>query len=301
MTLAEWCEKWLGATPVLELFRSEHLAEVLGLELADGRRVVVKRRTPGEARVRGCVDVQRHLAAAGFPCPAPLAGPSFIGGSVVTAEEYVSGGEQLGGGADRASLFARALARLVRLAPPPGAVASLSPAPPWVGWEHGGAEVWPWPDDLDADLNARPGPGWLDDLGRRVRERLLGARPAPVVGHGDFESQNVWWRGEELLAVHDWDSAVALPEPAVAGAAAAVFTETGRSAVRAGVEESARFLECYVRARGAVWGREEWGVAWGAGLWVRAFNAKKAVVAGDGGELLDQLADQAGDRLRLMG
>ncbi|MFC7104177.1 phosphotransferase [Nonomuraea rubra] len=178
----------------------------------------------------------------------------------MTAEEYVSRGEQLGGsGVDRARPFAEALARLVGLAPSPGAAGPLSPAPPWVGWEHAGAGVWPWPDDLDADLNAHPGPGWLDDLGRRVRERLLGTRLPAVVGHGDFESQNVWWRGGELLAVHDWDSVVALPEPAVAGAAAAVFTETGRAAERATVEESARFLECYVRARDVGWGREEWG------------------------------------------
>ncbi|WP_345154997.1 hypothetical protein [Nonomuraea rubra] len=313
MELAEWCARWLGAAPVGELFRAGHLSVVRGLELADGRRVVVKCRVADEARVRGCVGVQRHLAGAGFPCPAPLAGPELLacpvplaepellGEEVVTAEEYVSRGEQLGGsGVDRARPFAEALARLVGLAPSPGAAGPLSPAPPWVGWEHAGAGVWPWPDDLDADLNAHPGPGWLDDLGRRVRERLLGTRLPAVVGHGDFESQNVWWRGGELLAVHDWDSVVALPEPAVAGAAAAVFTETGRAAERATVEESARFLECYVRARDVGWGREEWGVAWAAGLWVRAFNAKKAVVAGAGRELLDQLAAQAEARLRLM-
>jgi Ser/Thr protein kinase RdoA (MazF antagonist) len=280
------------------------VAVVRGLELADGRRVVVKCRDDAAGRVRGCVDVQRRLAAAGFPCPAPLAGPAPLGSRVVTAEEYVPGGAQLDLGADRARLFAEALARLVRLAPPPEAVPSLAPAPPWVDWEHSGDGVWPWPDDVDADLNAHPGPCWLDDLGARVRERLVGTRLPRVVGHADFESQNVRWRGEELLAVHDWDSVAALPEPAVAGAAAAVFTE---AAARATVEESARFLECYVRARGADWGPEEWGVAWAAGLWVRAFNAKKAVVAarleGAEGEpeLLHQLAEQAEERLRLMG
>ncbi|MGR6912710.1 phosphotransferase [[Actinomadura] parvosata] len=215
MELAQWCETWLGAKPGRELFRTGHLSVVRGLELGDGRRVVVKCRV--------------------------------------------------------------------------------------AGWEHGEDGVWPWPDDLDADLNASPGPDWLDDLGRRVRARLTGTRLPPVVGHGDFESQNLRWRGGELAAVHDWDSVVALPEPAVAGAAAAVFTETGRSAVRATVEESARFLECYVRARGLRWGPEEWGVAWAAGLWVRAFNAKKAVVAGAGRDALGQLAAQAEARLHLMG
>ncbi|WP_220040235.1 hypothetical protein [Nonomuraea aridisoli] len=121
----------------------------------------------------------------------------------------------------RARLFAGAPARLVSLAPPAGAVSPLDPPPPWLGWGHDRRGVWPWPDDLDADLNARPGPGRLDDLGRRVRERLLATRLEPVVGHGDFESQNVRWIGDEPYAVHDWDSVVALPEPAIAGAAAA--------------------------------------------------------------------------------
>ncbi|MFC7104178.1 hypothetical protein ACFQQB_29310 [Nonomuraea rubra] len=70
MELAEWCARWLGAAPVGELFRAGHLSVVRGLELADGRRVVVKCRVADEARVRGCVGVQRHLAGAGFPRPA---------------------------------------------------------------------------------------------------------------------------------------------------------------------------------------------------------------------------------------
>ncbi|MBF8186804.1 phosphotransferase [Nonomuraea sp. K274] len=329
----EWCERWLGATPVGEIFRAGHLSAVRGVELSDGRRVVLKFRPP-VARVRGCVDVQRRLAAAGFPCPAPLAGPSPVlpdksdapgghsgapglpgspapelpGGDVdvpgewlVTAEEYVPGGGQLDPATDRARPFAAALARLVRLAPRPAAVSSLAPAPPWLGWDHGGPEVWPWPDDLDVDLNAHPGPGRLDELGARVRERLLATSLPSVIGHGDFESQNVRWLGGALHAVHDWDSVVALPEAAVAGAAAAVFTETGASEARATVEESARFLECYMEARGADWGREEREVAWAAGLWVRAFNAKKAAVAGHDLTLVDLLAQQLEARLRQSG
>ncbi|MEU4227590.1 hypothetical protein AB0F17_25135 [Nonomuraea sp. NPDC026600] len=142
------------------------------------------------------------------------------------------------------------LPRIVRLAPSPDAISSVAPAPPWVGWAHGSAGVWPWPDDMDVDLNSRPGPAWLDDLGRRVRDRLLAVRHAPVIGHGDWESQNLRWQGHQLHAVHDWDSVVCLPEPAIAGAAAAVFTETGGPLEAATIDETDRFLAVYAGAAG---------------------------------------------------
>jgi hypothetical protein len=34
--VAKWCERWLGAAPVREIFRSGHLPVVRGLELSDG-------------------------------------------------------------------------------------------------------------------------------------------------------------------------------------------------------------------------------------------------------------------------
>ena len=65
------------------------------------------------------------------------------------------------------------------------------------------------PDDRDVDLNGHPEPGWLDEVGRRVRDRLRRTRGAPiVVGHGDWEGQNLRWRGRQPWAVHDWDSVI---------------------------------------------------------------------------------------------
>jgi hypothetical protein len=34
-------------------------------------------------------------------------------------------------------------------------------------------------------------------------------------------------------------------------------------------------------------------------LWVRAYNAKKAILEGDGGAMLERLASEAPERLRL--
>jgi len=100
---------------------------------------------------------------------------------------------------------------------PPGSAKSSSPPgiPPWVAWDHdndtGG--VWPKPDDRDADLITHPETAWLDGIGQRVRARLSQARGMVyVVGHGDWESQNLGWRDKRPWVVHDWDSVVSAPE-----------------------------------------------------------------------------------------
>lgn len=298
--LAAWCCQWLGAGVAGVLFEAGHLSAVVGLRLADGREVVVKARPPA-GRLAACVAVQRHLWAAGFPCPRPLAGPAPLGALLATAEAYVAGGVPLAPGSDAPRRFAGALARLVALAPPLAALPTLAPPPAWVWWDHDQPGIWPVPDDRDADLNAHAGPGWLDDAGRRARRRLARCDLPPVVGHCDWESQNLRWRDGRLHVAHDWDSVVARPEAAIAGAAAAVFTATGGPLTEATLAETAAFLDAYGLARGRPWAADERQVCWAAGLWVRAFNAKKAVVSGDARAILDRLAAEAAERLRLAG
>jgi hypothetical protein len=292
--LAAWCRRWLGAEPVEVLFRSGYLSEVTGLRLADGRGVVVKARPPA-ARLRGCVAAQAALAGAGFPCPRPLAGPAPLGGLAATAEELVAGGHLLAPGDGAAGRFAALLAELVHLAPDPATLPSLAPSPPWAAWDHPDPGLWPPPDDRDGDLNAHPGPAWLDRLGAAVRDRLAGLRLAPVTGHADWESQNLRWAGGRPLAVHDWDSVVARPEAAVAGLASAVWPAAGGPGEAATVEQSAQFLDAYERARGRPWTVDERQACWAAGLWVRAFNAKKQHLDG-GGPHLERLAGEAAER-----
>ncbi|HEX5494106.1 MAG TPA: phosphotransferase [Mycobacteriales bacterium] len=299
-----WCRRHLGAAPAAVLFESGHLSRVIGTRLADGREVVVKIR-PAAARLAACVRVQGHLAGRGFPCPRPLAGPAPFGPATAavaaTAEEYLPGGGRLVPWSDAPDRFAEVFAELVALAPPASALPTLSPAPPWVGWDHDRPGCWPVPDDLDTDLNAHPGPAWLDRLAVRVRARLaelVGSGCRPVVGHSDFEAQNTRWAGRSCRAVHDWDSVAARPEPILVGAAAAVFTATGAPLTEATVDQTGQFLAAYGVGRGRPLGRDEKRACWAAGLWVRAFNAKKAWLrAGpDGAAVLDRLVGEAAER-----
>jgi hypothetical protein len=293
-------EQLMGAPPVRELFRIVHLSSVHGIELRDGRLLVVKVRPTAE-RVAGCEAVHRHLWQRGLPCAQPLAGPVPLGDHCLTVEAMIEDGPPLEPAAQHPSQSAQALAGLVSMAPPVTAVPTLDPPPPWVHWAHDEGDIWPWPDDLDADLNAHPGPEWLDDLGRRVRARLAGYQAPAVVGHGDWEAQNVVWKGGRLHAVHDWDSVVSLPEATIAGAAATVFAVRGCPPGAPGIEQTEAFLDAYARARDLVWSRDDREAGWAAGLWVRAFNAKKASLDPHAGQVVPEFQDEATERLRRAG
>jgi hypothetical protein len=295
-TLSDWCREHLGAPAAERVFTAGHLSAVYGLRLADGREVVLKVRDGG-ARLGACMRVQRHMWEAGFCCPEPLAGPHRLGPAVATAETLLPAGDQPAR-PDAPRLFACLLARFVEcsagLAPEP----DLRPAPAWVCWYHHENGVWPVPDDRVADLNAEDCPvTWVDELGAAVRERLGAVRGAAcVIGHGDWHGGNVRFLGGRPLAVHDWDSVLYEPEVVIVGQGAAVF-EDDRTGGGASAEQSQAFLEAYQSARGRAFGQAELQLCWAAGLWVLAFNAKKASL--DGLSVLSQA--EAESRMRLAG
>ena len=133
--LDRWCREHLGSAPAVEIFRSGHLSTVVGLRLADDRAVVVKVR-PNSPRTAACVEIQRRLFAAGYPCPEPLTGAVRFGEDVATAEAYVPGGAVLPRADRAARAFAEAFARLIDLAPRPAEVGTLDPVPSWAAWKH---------------------------------------------------------------------------------------------------------------------------------------------------------------------
>ncbi|GAA4249030.1 phosphotransferase family protein [Dactylosporangium darangshiense] len=281
--VARWCAERLGSPVEEVLFAGGHLSRVHGVRLADGREVTVKAR-PDSPRLAACTTVQRALWTAGFPAPEPLAGPAVDNGLAVSAERYVPGGDPAPA-TEHARRFAGLLARFVALAPPATAIGTLDPPPPWTAWDHGVDGVWPAADDRADDLNAAGhATPWIDDTGARVRRRLAAfarteAGQRRVVGHGDWEAQNLRWAGDEPLVVHDWDSVTAAPEAVLVGLAAAVWP-CGMVPRAATEQESAAFVEEYQRAAGRAWTAGEVEASWAAGLWVYAFNTKKASLDG---------------------
>jgi hypothetical protein len=261
-----WCRTFLGAGPVEVLFVVGYVSEVVGVRLADGREVVVKRRADESGRTRHCVTAQRLLAEQGFPCPMPLTDVIFRSGFAVHAERLIGGGEveteDTPAAAERsAELLADLLRRLAAfdLQPP-------LPNPEWVRWDS--------PPERQATSEV---PAWIEDTSRRVRAKLAECRLPPVLGHADWEAQNIRWLRGEPLAVHDWDSLAWLPEAALVGAATGVFASHGQPTL-APVESSAAFLDAYERARGERFSSCEHEIAWAASILVALHDARDELI-----------------------
>ena len=292
--LATWCRAHLGSPPVRELFRSGWLSAVVAVELADGRQVVIKVR-PADDRLAACVEVQRHLHSVGYPCPEPLVGPEPLGSLLATAEALVEGGDaEPTSGRDPAP-YAEALADLVRLAKGSVDPSMLQPSPPWVRWAHQEGPIWPLPDDFNGSLNVDIGPHWLDEAGRRARAALAAGSGPLAIGHCDWYTGNLRWKGNQLHVVHDWDSVIADREAVITGFASAVFC-TGDAGSDPDVDESKAFLHAYEQASGRPFSANELADAWAAGLWIRAYDAKKQAVKGEAMKSLTE--GEAAERLR---
>ena len=280
-----WCERVLGSGAATLLFSVSHLSEVVGVRLADGREIVVKRRFDASRRTRTCVTAQRLLAAQGFPCPMPVTDVIFDGDIAVHAERFVGGGEVLTD--DTAEVAARSavlLADLIRLARAFDLEPPL-PNPEWVRW-----------DALPERQAAAALPAWIEETTARVRAKLAGCELPPALGHADWEAQNMHWQHGGALAVHDWDSLAWLPEAALAGTAAGVFATHGRP-VLAPLGSSEAFLDAYQRARGAPFSEYETEIAWAASIWVALHNARDEVIFDRPRLSFDRLKAQRAERL----
>jgi hypothetical protein len=291
-SLAAWCDLHLGSPAAGNLFWGGHLACVIGTRLADGREVVVKVR-PAAPRTAACTEVQRCLFESGYPCPQPLAGPAPLDGYEATAEAHVPGGSVLPDSGRAARPFAAALAQLVDLAPRPEQLSSLAPAPAWTAWNHDQGGLWPWPDDQDVDLNEVYGPGWIDAAGQAAWQRLQEGQDRAVIGHGDWFTDNLRWHGNRLLVAFDWDSLIADSEAVIAGLAAAIYPAL------ATVTETRDFLTAYAAARGRPFSPGELQRCWAAGVWTRAFDAKKQHAARQ--PVISLTQGEAHERLRRAG
>jgi hypothetical protein len=271
--LSSWCEARFKSPLCDILFESGYSSAVFGVVLGNDKRVVAKIR-PWDERFVSCWRVHQHMWEAGFPCPKPLGPPVRHAGLAVSFEGYLPGGEPLPRGMGAAEELGRVLAELVKLAPPASAFPRLYPEWGFLRWDDQG-DTWPPATDIAADLNAQHEPRWIERSARLARSIIRGNGLQPVLGHGDWWSDNIRWEGRRLLSVDDWDSIVSLSEPAIGGVAAALFA-FGQSTI----EESATFLDAYIAASGKHWNTLEYQQAWATGLWARLFDARKESMLG---------------------
>jgi Phosphotransferase enzyme family len=296
--LDPWCRAHLGSSPADVLHRSAHMSDVFGLRLADGREVAVKARPDQDGRAATCVEVQRFAAAQGFPAAAPLTGVTVEAGVAIHAEEWRPGGHlRRGDDPATARLFARLLAELVAVVADvevggdaPGAVEPPLPNPEWTRWDQDRPQT-----DATTKRTRRNDDGPETDAAtRRLRDRMAVVYLPRVLGHGDWETQNLRWNGDEPYAVHDWDSLCWLPEAAIAGAACGAFA-SAETPTLAPIASSEAFLDAYQAAR-RPFGDDEIEVAWAASLWPGLHNARAGVKAA-----VEAVRTQGAERLRRAG
>lgn len=285
----------LGAKPSVVLFELQSMSMVFGLRLTDGRDVVVKARVD-PSRAASCVEAQAQLAARWSPCPRPLTPVVGVGPLAVHAEEHRPGGEVLHGDSPEvAMLYADVLAGLmaglaeVTVAPP-------LPNPRWARWDHDDPGLWPSIDFLD-ERDQSAVPAGVVDIAERARTRLRGSGLPCVLGHADFEAQNLRWHGRQMWAVHDWDSLAWQPEAALVGAASGMFVNAGPPTL-APIGSSEAFLRTYQDIRGRDFTAAEHEIAWAASLWPAAHNARWEALHGDSPLCGNALHAQAAERLR---
>jgi hypothetical protein len=188
-------------------------------------------------------------------------------------------------------VFARLMAGLaeVTVAPP-------LPNPRWARWDHDDPGVWPAIDFLDV-RDQSVVPARVIDIAERARTRLRASGLPCVLGHADFEAQNLRWHGRKVWAVHDWDSLGWQPEAALVGAASGTFASGGPPTL-APIESSEAFLMAYQDVRGRAFTPLELEMAWAASLWPAAHNARWEALHGDLPVSGNALHAQAAERLR---
>jgi hypothetical protein len=255
-----FCREVLGAGVARGLFHTASIGSVTGVELADGRRAVVKAHQPDRelAWLQEVVRVQMHLGSRGLYATTVCGGPAPIGRGLGIVEAFVDGGATRDAHQPtvRAAL-ADGLYAIVAACR--GLVAGSTLRPQLLATPPHGA-LWPTPHSKLFDFAATArGAEWIDDVARAARARLQPAGEL-IIGHGDWRAEHVRFAGERIVGAFDWDSLCKEREPALVGMTAHAFcADWSRTppAPAPTLDEARAFVADYERARGRAFTVEE--------------------------------------------
>jgi hypothetical protein len=285
------------------IFYASSIGSVAGLELDDGRRVVLKTHQPGVslAFLNEVVSLRKHIAGVGGPSPAVLLGPTPLGAGLATVEQFDDSGALCDARQPEirealAVSFHRIVATLLPFVP-----SSTLPlqAPP----ENA---LWPVPHSRLFDFPATiVGADDIDHVAMLAREAMTPAGVV-VIGHGDWRSEHVRFVGTTPAVAYDWDSLRKSHEPALVGSVAHAFcADWSRDNQNQAptLAEARAFVDEYEGARGEPFSSEERRLCGGAFAYAVAYTARcghamgrnerdqsgtfQHLVANHGAELLD--------------
>ena len=286
------CRRTLGAGVRERLWTRTSVGVVFGLELDDGRRVVLKAHQPRQSLVSLQVvhATQTMLARQGFPCPRPLAEPALLAHGAATVDELVDAGSFAD--AHRPPVrraMAAALADLLALTRPLGAPPALRTV--WSLWDGAGL----WPPSAHSPIfdfaATATGAGWIDEVARAAK-RAGDADDAEFVVHTDWSAKHLRFDADlRVTVVYDWDLRLGTEAQAV-GTAAATFTATEQPGVplAPSPDEVAAFVDDYAAARASAFSADERRAALAVAAYVLAYTARCEHALGRRGDFTSALA-----------
>ncbi len=272
-----FCQRHLGS-PTLEcLFYRSSVGCVIGIELANHERIVLK--AYQERWPKGFLDavgtVQQHLAAQNFPCAVPVlaATPLHDRSNLVIAETWLPDPGMVPLHGPKAQVIsAEGLARQIELCRELGDLRGLSEHPQG----ESAGQLYPVPHSPLFDfVGTSSGAEWIDSYAARGQGQRRLDTTQPIVAHTDWCARNVRIV-EDLVAVYDWDSLALVCESTAVGQAAAIWSVTsepgGTNFPSAG--QIATYISQYEAASGRSFDVEQWRAAGGAACYLLAYIAR---------------------------
>jgi hypothetical protein len=224
----EFCRAHLGSKLRGYLFYGSSVGSTHGVQLEDGRDVVIKVRPPPETNpdlnsdrtsLESISQVMRWLSDRGYPCPKPILGPTSLAKGLATVDEFLDRGEH-GNGFEHEcrKLIATGLAELIRL------LRSFEGEISCLKHFQRSESLYPQPHSKLFDFKkTAAAAGWIDDFARRARQAEA-HEDKPVLGHGDWRVQHLGFREGKIVATYDWDSLAFCTETELVGVSAHGFT-----------------------------------------------------------------------------
>jgi len=281
--LDAFCRRELQCAPAQTLFYQSSVAAVAGLQLEDGRRVVVKAHQPDwtAERLREVARLQSIVATRLGLAPRVLAGPAPMGNGFATVEEYVARGIIRNG---HEPVVRRALAEsLSRVIECLTASANDSQLPPGLLTCMSPEALWPRPHSKLFDFEATSdGAQYIDEIAVAARARFapIGRQ---VIGHVDWRAEHVRFEGDSPSIAFDWDGLAREREPALVGSVAHMFcADWSRDdlAQAPTMDEARLFVAEYEAAAGKRFSSEEAALCGAAFAYAVAYTSRCGHAAG---------------------
>ena len=279
----EFCRTHLCSGIRGYFFYRASIGSVHGLQLEDGRDLVIKVRPPRATNPNLSFDstslgaicsVMNWLADRGYPCPKIILGPTRLSKGLATVEELLERGER-GNGFDPEcrKLIASGFAELIdRLRSFPGDPSCLK------HFQRGDV-LYPQPHSKLFDFaKTAKGAEWIDEFARRARQAKV-HDGTPVFGHADWRVEHLRFEDGKIVATYDWDSLAFQPETDLVGLSAHGFTaDWGVEGVRRipTADDIRAYVADYEEARGQSFSKRERGSLFAHCVYFIAYGARCA-------------------------